>query len=269
MQTRSKIACADSVAAMLAEYAKRLPPKGSSERSPYYRDLTDFTGCNSDTVGRWVNGANMPLGVPLIKLRFFLAHKGHEPLELIHLRKGYPLGYALAEILTYTSTTVSEASRAIGYTDDYAVLRIAHGDGVADAAHEPGLAAFCDKMRGETRSKRGYWEKRLGAAKAPAESPEPSEPFVCGAPQTLIPVNRNAALETAAYLIFALEPLARLIGQDLGPEDRKEVRGMTNRSDGRSVLFQLITYLNMMSGENAREQILSQKAVTTRKEERS
>ena len=92
MKSRSKIACADNVVGMLAEYAKRLPSRGSRHRHSYYRDLAEFTGCNLDTVGGWVNGTSVPLGLPLVKLRFFLLMMGLEPLELAHLRQTYPPG---------------------------------------------------------------------------------------------------------------------------------------------------------------------------------
>lgn len=263
-----KVPCAFNAASRLAEYAKTLPPKGSRRRSEAYQGLVDFTGSSRHSIERWLNGTKMPLGLPRIKLEFFLGMKGFPPEELLMFAEAYPLGFRLAEVLAFCSISLEWATQKIGYRDDNAILRIARGRCTADPAHAPGLRAFCEKMQDEVAFKRGYWEIRLGGAReAPAE---PSKPLVCGVPQTLVAVNRRATQETMAYLILALEPLARLIACDLGPEDRKEVREMTARCDGsESALFHLTTYLNMLSGERAREQILNQKAVTERKEERS
>lgn len=262
-----KVPCAFNAAGCVAEYAKTLPPKGTHRRGRTYQDLIEFTGSSRHSVERWLNGVKMPLGIARIKLEFFLGMKGFPPEELLQLTKSYPLGYQLAEVLAFCNVSLDEVTKAIGYVDDHEVLRIARGRGTAGPVYEPKISAFCTRMRDEMELKRGYWEKRLGgASKAPAESPESSEPFACGVPQTLIAVNRRAAQETAAHLIFALAPLARLIGQDLGPEDRKAVRKMIEDSDGESVLFKLITHLTMISGEEARKQVMSAKAFIERKE---
>ena len=262
MQTRSKIACVDSVASMLARYAERLPPKGSHLRSRYYRDLMEFTGCNNDTVARWVNGNNMPLGLPLIKLRFFLALVGHEPIELTRLRDGYQFGYMLAETLAFCDNlTVSEASKAIGYTDDYAVLRIAHGESTADAAHEPQLKKFCEGCRADVEKRRSAWILKLSGTPG-AEYPREKAPVVCGVPQTQVAVDKEELLRTAAHLVFALEPMMRAAAHDLSSEDRKRLRAMTESHEGNTnAIFELSTYLNMLCSERAREEILGTQRV--------
>lgn len=259
-----KVPCAFNAASCLAEYAKTLPPRGTHRRGRAYQDLVDFTGSSRHSVERWLNGTKMPLGIARIKLEFFLGMKGFPPEELLQLANVYPLGYQLAETLAFCNVSLDEVTKAIGYVDDHEVLRIARGRGTAGPVYAPKISAFCAKMQNEMELKRCYWEKRLGGT---VEAPtEPSKPFVCGVPQTLIPVNRRAAQETAAHLIFALAPLARLIGQDLGPEDRKAVRKMIEDSDGESVLFKLITHLTMISGEQARKQVLGAKAFIERKE---
>ena len=271
MKSRSKIACADNVVGMLAEYAKRLPSRGSRHRHSYYRDLAEFTGCNLDTVGTWVNGTSMPLGLPLVKLRFFLLMIGFEPLELAHLRQDYPLGYALAETLTFVpEIPIEKITKELGYEDRNAVLRIAHRGGTADAAHESELREFCDKFLPEVALRRAYWESRLRetAPRAVSFEPESETRYAAPKPPAISPLDgsltglldQEKALRTLAHLVFATEPLARAFAYHGSANDRRRLRAMTATTvegGNSNVVFELNTLLQMLCGEEARKAILT------------
>ena len=104
------------------DYASRLLNESGGSVSSR-QDLIDFVGTTTDTSRRWIKGEQMPNGLALVKLRYFLEKKGYEIIEFLELEKYV---YNLGLLIAYRIIEFNSVCSDIGYTSD-SLLDLLHG----------------------------------------------------------------------------------------------------------------------------------------------
>jgi hypothetical protein len=88
------------------------------------KPMADFLGVGPRTIQRWWIGKSQPLGLVLVKLRYFLEKCGYEIQEFSHLDQ---VVYDLGRLIAFGQLNYEEISRQFGYTDHAELLQVLHG----------------------------------------------------------------------------------------------------------------------------------------------
>ncbi len=250
-----------TTAECLAHYAQTLPPPASKNVKQARQHLVDFCGVGMPAVSEWVLGRRLPVGDPLVKLRFFLELMGYEVAELKRLNRA---AYQLAEMIAF-GLSIQEAVAITGLAKTQSVHALALGKTGTMKDRETRIDREWNTRKEAIESKRNEWRERLGVSTEQAEpvSKKP-QPHV----QTVSTSTHGSDLETLGHLILAMIPLAeRVVSDDFSPAERRRLREMTFDTG----VFRLSNALEALCGETAREQVLSNsnsKSTATRNGER-
>lgn len=107
----------------IIDYLNQLPEgKNSVQARTLLMKFVDIG--RPDTIARWRKGTNKPLGLPLIKLRYFLEAQGYEVKELKALDKKI---YNLGKLIAFNVVSFKEVSQRLGYAKDNGLSRVLHG----------------------------------------------------------------------------------------------------------------------------------------------
>ena len=243
-----------NTAKCFAHYVAKLPPKGSKTIGLVRRPLKDFCNVGDAALGIWMRDPGkkkMPIGEPLLKLRFFLELMGYEVQELTELQ---PVIYRLASMIAFGAVTAADAQAYLGYTDHNAINRMVLGRGSALKDKLAKINELWDLHKDEVEQKRKSWSAAIGTgqyglAAATVHRVEQPEPLSGG-------TRRNGELEMLGHLILAMLPLAERVASDsCSAQDRRDLRQMV----GNDGVFHLSTALNALCGEEARKQVLNSK----------
>ncbi|MFA6494877.1 MAG: hypothetical protein WC246_00725 [Candidatus Paceibacterota bacterium] len=86
--------------------------------------LMNFVGIkNSDTISRWAKG-QVPIGLVLVKLRYFLEQKGYEVVELGALDAHV---YQLGKLIAIGKISFDQVVQNLGLAHESEVLQVLHG----------------------------------------------------------------------------------------------------------------------------------------------
>ncbi len=120
--------------------------------------LAEFCHVTTDTVGRWFNGRNLPVGEELIRLRIFLALANYRVSELDDLSKSLR---ELAQVIALDVMTPDEVRQALGYKNIQDVYRVVlRGTGLmADKVRK--LARILGETRDNLDKRLAMWNARL------------------------------------------------------------------------------------------------------------
>jgi len=274
-----------------AKYASLLPPEGTRSRARFYEPLMKFCGTSSATVVRWLRAKRpmFPAGIPLVKARFFFELIGWQVTDLLGVHSAYEPGYKLGELVALNVITLEQVREELVYSDNHAVLRLCHGQGVCTSEREVLLLALIADKATEVESRRrsvskelhGQIQKLFGDQwSAPVEQvsvPATASTLVSqprSSPTTAkterpvsvngtgVRLSKREALRMLAYKVLDMYELARAIARDATPEDRRLLREMTELDEGMHASFQLTSelqkILDMLCGEQARDHVLEQ-----------
>lgn len=198
----------------------------------------------------WFVRHNLPKGLNLLKLRFFLEFFGYKPQELENL----PLViYNFAQVVAFEIIDAENAAILVGFKEDQPtsdLLRILLARGGTTKAKAEKMKLIYEENRLKVQEKRDEWINAIGCKTA-----KPSE----------ITVAQKATLEAKslslnkempqvlANLILAAVPLAKaLLSDDFSPEHRRQLRDLTKDNSTNGV-FELSNLLNRLCSEKARE----------------
>ncbi len=107
----------------LQHYLKQLPRKAKGCEQAW-QPLADFIGVTKKTIRRWSVGSNVPLGLPLIKLRYFLEARGYRIAELDVLER--PIHH-LGALVALGKIDCEETSKLLGYSAANYFFQVLHG----------------------------------------------------------------------------------------------------------------------------------------------
>ena len=261
-----------NVPELLRQYAALLPPEGEKHRSDFYEPLAQFCGVTAVTIGRWLRREKpeLPLGLPLIKAEFFFEYAGGEVPHRSHAREFYPLGHKLAELLVFGCVTAKEATKDLGYKDDYAILNMAHGKSRCIANREKDLKALIELHEKEVAERKAAAKREIADAiiklfRGKVAVAEPSAPALAINPQAAreaveakngVPFDKEALKRTLAHQIFAMQHLLSQAVDRFSAKDRSDLRDLTALKDGRTnAIFEVSSDLNQLCGEDARNHL--------------
>jgi hypothetical protein len=104
-------------------------PKGSKGVAKAKRPLADFCGVGDQTVNRWLN-AEVPVGLPIIKLVCYLQLFGYKILEYTRIK---PARRRFAELVAFGLLTPEDAAALIGYSTASQLFSVLKGsEGASD-----------------------------------------------------------------------------------------------------------------------------------------
>lgn len=219
------------------------------------RTIAAFAGVNEPSVRRWFAELNscLPVGEPLVKIRFYLEFLGYEVEELQSL---HPIIRDAARIVAFGAASIEEAVAAVGYTEGrngtdniLRIFRGAHGVSKERLDH---LSSFVD-LYSDQLAEQKKMTQRVDLGDVGSLDEVQVEQKATPLPVRLAPQQssgtRETLIEALAALVKATIPLAREISSDrFTPEERAKVRELTG-GDG---VFILANELYRLCGERSR-----------------
>ncbi len=228
-----------SVMDCLSHYLGQLPWEGKGcveARKP----LADFLGINPATIRCWFVGSAKPLGLQLVKLRYFLEERGYDVQEL-HKLPGPVM--ALGKAIAYGKIGFDDAVEKIHMSQGSELLQVLHGNRGVSNERMATIVRIC----GDTPFQEG-------------ERPAPADPT--GEPAQAAPSGKTEEeiinlLNSLDGLCALLEPrLGRMLSNAVTPEQRQAFREKAGRHrvfDMANRFFRLNKQLNALCSEKARE----------------
>jgi hypothetical protein len=241
---------------LLQEYAEKIwPKKGQKGFSKGKDTLARFLGVNAHTVRRWFSGGASPIGMPLIKLRYFLELLGHKISTLELIKEKTPALYGLGELLAFDVITMSYAISELGYTDQHSVFRLMHGNNSCTSEKELLIQKVCSdhktaltKKREDVMSLFGLKKRETSKEVVPSKKEQPKS-------VSSIQMNRQFVIEAVGHGLLGLLPLMEQMASDeFGPEERKYLREVM----GHDVTGRVVYALRKLTNERVREQLTGQ-----------
>jgi len=228
--------------------------KGDLEKR---KTIVSFVGVTDSTVRRWFRGEMIPVGEPLLRLRFYMEFLGYNVAELQSLN---PPVRDAARLFAFRIATLREIAQLVGYSEGRGgtdtLLAVFRGTQGVSKQRLDEFTSFVevygDQLLEKKRStkkiqlndgtSRTSAEDDLGAAKQPRVV-HPLRPVVQ-------PRDRDVIIESLGASVKALIPLARAASSDgFTAEERARVRELAG-GDG---VFRLANLLFRLCGERARK----------------
>ena len=211
--------------------------------------IANFAGVGDFTVHEWFSAGRMPVGEPLIRLRFYLEFLGYEVEELQELSSEVR---DAARLCAFRVASLAEIAEFVGY------------GGTGRSPIDALLEVFRGK-RGVSRQKLGQFKSFVELYGAGLEEKERATPHVLRVTSSGVQLpevmatrptshdevgNQSAVAESFAGLITAMLPLAEYVLSDrFTAGQRSRIRELAAGGRGVSRLSNLLTQL---SGEAAR-----------------
>lgn len=227
----------------LRHYVSSLPPRASKNVTETRRPMKEFCGVDIRTVERWMFNGKLPVGEPLVRLRFFLEIMGYKVAELKRMPEEL---YKLGEMIAYDAISIEAAMTAMGFVNMQSIYRLALGKSGTTKDRITTIHEMREACKNAIAAKRAEWNNKLGTnGQQEAPVAEKSHQLAFG---------RGSELEVTGYLILAMLPLAeKIVSDDFSADDRRNLREMT----GGDAVFRLSNVLEALCGEKARERVLS------------
>lgn len=225
-----------STEACLQDYLRQLPPattrKGIEARKP----IVKYCQCNPSTVRRWTLGT-VPMGMMLVRARYFLASVGYTVDELLKL---HPVIRQFGKLIVDGVLDPVAMRERLRYQDDYAILAMLHGSRLPTD----------DRMK---IIRQIVAEQQPAPPATQASVPDASVPQVSsrsGSGRKLLSATaRKCLIESTAKQIAELLPNVELLtGDTFTDTERERIRELA----GKSVVFETAVGLYKLTGERAR-----------------
>lgn len=214
-----------TTAACLLAYGQTLPKgrQAAIGRKP----MADFINVTEDTVYRWLNGAQQPIGFGLIKVWYWLESQGYIVTDLQQLKISKPVIYALGYFLSFGKFELDALRLTLTYHKLSSFLAVLRGETNASAVKQEQMRVLMQT------ADRSLYDSLLGIQVA-----APEVENVDLLPQLNAPVSR-----CIVELIEALLPLLeRAISDVFSDEERRQLRKAVPQ-DGLYRLSRLTTGL--------------------------
>lgn len=226
----------------LFHYAENfLPPKGARNSSEAKIPMANFIGVIPETITSWTSDRNKPLGISLLRLRFFLEIVGYDVIEMRGLRG--QVNYLLAEMLAYGTLTLEEALEELDLGQMNSVLRIAHGNSNTSPERIAKIRKMHEDWKPVMQEAKSQLLKNLGV---PQEEQIVSTTTVVEREQEEVD---DESMELFAHLVLAITPLLERAVTSTTREQRNKLRKLT----GDSGMFRLSKASSRLCSEKARE----------------
>lgn len=207
--------------------------------------LMKFVGIkNPDTISRWAKG-KMPMGLVLVKLRYFLEQKGYEVIELEALDTRV---YQLGKLIAIGKISFDQVVQNLGLAKESEVLQVLHGRrGLSD-----------DRVKKVELICARYSEQDLGRF-LPTNNKEAIVPSSgVGAFEPLEDETLHLLKSVDEALVLLIPRLERMVVDRSG--NASEQRRLFREHAGRQLVFDLSNrfykatkMLNALCSEKARE----------------
>lgn len=257
MQTKPLTQC-------FAEYVEMKLPRNTKESSLSREPMASFCGVTTRTVERWQYGRSIPQGEPLVLLRVFLWVQGFPVHELVTLSE---TARKLTALLVFGGFTTDNLKINLNYYNVHDVFRVLHGSGNCSPERILEVNALWAQYRELLSSEQlqlvegdfsKYVRQEVSSTVLPEGDVKSEDLRSPGSPESSEHVSEpsklEVSLETVAYLILCLLPMAEALASErFSSEDRRSLRDMTG---GRGV-FELSNALNQLCGEEARKRLLA------------
>lgn len=228
----------------LKHYLSQLPwsDKGCAEaRKP----MADFLGVRSDSIRRWLVTDIQPIGLVLVKLRYFLEEKGYRITELETLKKPVRM---LGKLIATQQITWEEAVERIQFSNASELLQVLHGNRGLSSERMVIVARICADYSEDEETHHAAappWKNQM----APTETPNKKG--------VRIEEDVIHLLDALNGLCAVLEPrLEYMLSEGFTPEQRqlfRERAGRVRVFDLANRFFGLNKQLNALCSEKARE----------------
>jgi len=217
------------------------------------RSLMKFVGLeNPRILSSWLKGEFKPIGLKLVKVRYFLENQGFKLFELEKLdRKIYELG----KLIAFEKLDLSQVCQELGYRPK-SLFEILHGKKRSSE----------DKLTRINQILKKFAKESKEPGEVPSPSPKAEPPVVKAAPVTessQAPIAPDLETETIFLLgilknvTALLKPrLDHLLSDKVSAESRHNFRQRAGRErvfDLSNEFFHLNFQLNSMCSEKARE----------------
>lgn len=224
------------------------PKKGSRNLGQAQKPLTDFVEVKQGTIARWLSQSSKPIGLVLVRLRFFLETAGYEVSELRAL-KG-TANYKLAEMLAYGLVTQEQASAELSFSEDYSILRIAHGGSSTSEARVQKIEALYKNFHANVLEKRTMLQEKVGLqSDSSAENGTSADssvvPFSKASPAS---AQDEELITSIAHMVLSITPLLERV--EKSSRDRRNLLRSLTGVDG---MFRLSKVSSRLCSEKARE----------------
>ena len=130
-----------STADCLRHYLKQLP-WGTREIAEARQPLVDSVGVDPNSIRRWFVEPSMPVGLALVKLRYFLETIGYQVTDLDALEQ--PVRH-LGKLISLGVVDVETASDQIGFSEVSKLFRLLHGNSGLSEERRPAVEEICSK----------------------------------------------------------------------------------------------------------------------------
>jgi len=208
--------------------------------------MADFTGAAiRGSVDRWLNKGRLPIGIYLLKLRFFLEALGFKIRELSMLD---PVIYSFAKAIAYNSIDLDQALELTKLSDRSGVLRIVLARQSTSQDRLRLMEEVVSKHKKDVELAEATLLKKLQfKQKAVSETraftlPEP--------PISSSDKYKEEIIGVTANLAKTMLVLANLIdSENFSASDRGRLR----EQSGKNTIFLLKNVLTHLCGERARE----------------
>lgn len=219
--------------------------------------IADFVGVSDGTARRWFRGLMLPVGEPLIRLRFYLEFLGYRVDEIELLNK--PIRDA-ARLFAFGVASLTEVMGLVGFSEDrngasqlLAVFRGTRGISTRKLRDfESFVELYGERLAEKQRAihKVVQTDSRHNNDHLQSPTTEVTPPIISRLPRIKRgKTPREALIESLAGSIVALIPLAQSISSDeFTAEERAQVRELS----GSNGVFTLANLLYRLCGERTR-----------------
>lgn len=219
--------------------------------------LASFVGVGDEAVYHWFKKGALPVGEPLLRLRFYLEFLGYNVEELQTLAP--PIRDA-ARLFAFRVATLPEIAQLVGYPEGRSgidtLLKVFRGtQGVTKQRLEQ-FTSFVE-LYGEQLSEKKRTTQKIQLNESASGVQSGGAPEVVKTPQVVHPLrppvqprDRDVIIESLGTSVKALIPLARAVSSDnFTADERARVRELAG-GDG---VFTLANLLYRLCGERARK----------------
>lgn len=241
-----------------AECLAHLARSTKADRFNKRKILASFAGVGDETVFRWFKEVSLPVGEPLLRLRFYMEFLGYNVEEI---QKLPPYIRDAARLFAFRVVSLSEMAQLLGYPEGRSstdtLLGVFRGVRRVTKLRQEEFMSFV-KAYGEQLSEKERVTPKIllnddanNAQAVPV--PEAIKPLQVAhllRPSKQQPHERDVIIESLAGSVKALIPLARAVSSDsFSAEERALVRELAG-GDG---VFILANLLYRLCGERARK----------------
>ncbi len=194
------------------------------------RELAIYADVSIDTVSRWVKGRQKPVGLPGLKVMFFLEGKGYAVAEIKKIAEEIK---PLSRLVASGAIPFDEARQKLSYEKDRFLVRLLSGKERA----VPEKIKVVAEMTATAGQGLGAESAKKSRETAPLR-------------QTVPTVGKETIIETMTYIAKMTVLFGEMVVSDeFTAEDRRKMRALA----GNDTFFKASNLMSRLCSEKARE----------------